>query len=86
MATKTYDLAVKTGEYTNNKGETKGRYVNIGVVMKGNDGKPFILLDTHFNPAGVPSKDGRFIVSMFEPKKKDAYQEAADDLNQEVPF
>ena len=43
MATKVYDIAVKTGEYQKD-GQTKGRYKNIGVVMKGDDGS-FIILD-----------------------------------------
>ncbi len=81
MTRKTHDLAVKTGEYTKN-GETKARYTNIGVMMESNEGKPFILMDTHFNPAGVPSKDGRFVVSIFEPKEK----KQNNELNDEVPF
>lgn len=70
MAQKLYDLAVKTGEYTNRDGETKARYANVGAVMAKDDGGKFIMLNRHFNPAGVPFKEGAesILVSMFEPK------------------
>jgi len=73
MATKLYDVCVKTGSYTNNQGETKNRYENIGTVMQGDDGGQFMLLKTTFNPAGVPNPENRDTVmcSMFEPRTQD---------------
>lgn len=67
---KKYDLAVVVGQYQTQSGETKNRYVNIGSVMEKDDGGRFILLDRHFNPAGVPNPDNRsnIIVSLFEPR------------------
>jgi len=72
---KKYDLVVKTGEYTDQSGATKGRFKNVGVVMEGKDG-PYILLDRTFNPAGVPGQDGResIIVSMYEPRDQAGQQ------------
>lgn len=66
-AKKIRDLAVKTGSYTVN-GETKGRYKNVGSLMQSEDGSRFILLDTTFNPAGVPNPDNRdnVLISIFE--------------------
>lgn len=72
MATKKiYDLTVKTGEYQNNQGETKGRYLNVGAIMQKEDGGKFIFLNRTFNPAGVPNPDNRdnVILSMFKPKE-----------------
>ena len=71
-AKKLYDLAVKTGEYTNRDGDTKGRYENIGSILEMQDGGKMILLKRTFNPAGVPHKDGsdQIIVSMFGPKEQ----------------
>ena len=46
-------LVAKVGEYTNNNGETKGRYTNIGVLMTGSDGGEYMLLDPTVNIAGV---------------------------------
>ena len=63
------DLAVKIGTYEKN-GETKGRYHNIGAVMEGETGQ-YILIDRHFNPAGVPNPDNRnnVLVSVFYEKE-----------------
>lgn len=75
MAKKLYDLAVKTGTYTNKNGEEKGRWLNVGAVMLSDDGSKFIMLQRTFNPAGVPDLSGRgggsVLLSMFEPKDKD---------------
>ena len=76
MAKKLYDLAVKTGTYTNKNGEDKGRWLNVGAVMLSDDGSKFIMLQRTFNPAGVPDLSGRggesVLLSMFEPKDKDS--------------
>ncbi len=76
MATKkVYDLAVKTGTYESN-GETKGRYQNIGVMLEKDDGGRFIIMESWFNPAGVPHEAGKGImVSMFEPREGDSRQD-----------
>ena len=72
MATKLYDLAVKTGEYRDQQGNMKGRWQNVGVVMKGDDGTPFMMLNAWFNPAGVPRKDGSesVLISCFKPDEQ----------------
>jgi len=74
---KKYDLAVKTGSYQDNQGQTKNRYQNIGAVMQGDNG-PFLLLDPLINLAAVPREPGkdRVMVSCFEPNK-DAQQPRA---------
>jgi hypothetical protein len=72
MAHKTHDLAVKVGSYTNQQGETKSRYQNVGALMQGDKG-PFIMLAKWFNPAGVTDERGgeSILISVFEPKVKD---------------
>lgn len=69
---KTHDLAVKVGSYEVN-GESKGRYINVGLVLKDEDGKSMILLNRTFNPAGVPNPDNKdtVIISRFEIKDKE---------------
>jgi hypothetical protein len=71
VARKKYDLAVKVGEYQKD-GQTKGRYQNIGAVVEGDNGF-YMIMDRHFNPAGLPNPDNRnnIIVSMFEPRDRD---------------
>lgn len=101
MAKKLYDLAVKTGEYKTNSGETKGRWQNVGAVMSNDEGGKFIMLDRTFNPAGVPNPDGRstVLLSMFEPRERDdsgssngsaskpAKSKPADDIaDDDIPF
>jgi hypothetical protein len=72
---KVYDMAVKTGEYTNAQGETKGRYQNVGAVMKGDNGL-MIIMDRTFNPAGLPNPENRsnIIISLFEPRDNNQQQ------------
>lgn len=73
MAKKTHDLVVKVGSYTKD-GETKGRYKNVGLMMENDEGKQFLMIDPTFNFAGLQRQDGKdmVIVSMFEPKEKQA--------------
>jgi len=73
MAKKLYDLAVKTGEYRNSAGETKGRYQNVGAILEGDNGK-FIMLAKWFNPAGVVDARGgeSIVLSMFQPKDNES--------------
>lgn len=71
MATKKYDIAVKTGTYTGNDGTPRARYQNVGALMENDDGQPFIVLVRWFNPAGTehaPGKDA-IILSLFEPRE-----------------
>lgn len=98
---KIYDLAVKTGSYTNSMGETKNRWLNVGAVMQADDGGKFIMLQKTFNPAGVQDERGgeSILLSMFEPKQRDQQPSqaamaheaqkpgtAASDVDDDVPF
>jgi hypothetical protein len=68
MASKKYDLCVKTGEYEKD-GQTKGRYESVGAVFTDDKG-PFILLKRTFNPAGITPKEGSDSIKVycFKPK------------------
>ena len=91
-----YDLAVKTGEYESN-GQMKGRYENVGKVLR-NDNGQFMLLKKTFNPAGVDSNGDMIMISMFEPKPRDGQRSNQQSnapqhngnehsaLNDEIPF
>ena len=95
MTKKVKDLAVRMGSYEKN-GATKGRYMNIGVVMVDDNGKEFILLDKTFNPAGVDTGEhDKVMVTIFDDtrnsnvspvekaKTRDFYPTHNDD---DIPF
>ena len=79
-------LVAKVGEYTRN-GETKGRYVNLGVLMDGNDGQ-YILMDPFVSTAAAFSAQqaynasqgkapgDRLMVSLFEEQGQQQQQAA----------
>lgn len=76
-ATKIRDLAVKVSEYVDGQGQTKGRYENVGSMMKGEDGGVFLIFKRTFNPAGVPNPEGRdsIMVGCFELRDQNAGQQ-----------
>jgi len=88
---KLYDVAVKTGSYTDKSGATKGRYENIGVMMEGDNG-PYLMLKRTFNPAGVPGNAERdnIICSLFKPSDDQGARPAAraplNVADDEIPF
>lgn len=73
---KLYDLAVVTRKYTDNGGNEKAVWKNIGSILETKNGGKIILIDRTFNPAGVPCEEGRdqIMISMFTPKERDATQ------------
>ena len=75
-AKKIRELVVKTGSYRDRDGNEKPRWKNVGSLMESEDGSKFILLDTTFNPAGVPNPDNRdnVLISIFELKDQDGGQ------------
>lgn len=82
-AKKVKDLAVKVGSYQKD-GETKNRYENIGSVMKSDDGSTFLFIKKTFNPAGVPTDEGResILVSVFDLKEQDGGQRQSAPMRQ----
>ena len=68
---KLYDLCVATRTYKSN-GQDKTNWENVGALLQNDEGKKFIMLKTHFNPAAIQRKEGSesIIISMFKPKQK----------------
>lgn len=80
MSKKTHDLCVKTGSYEDRQtGETKGRWMNVGALMEDDEGRPFLMLNACFNPAGIQRDEGResILISCFVPEdqRNDSRQE-----------
>ena len=93
MATKKYDIAIKAGEYEKN-GETKGRWVNVGAVMQGDNGF-FALLDPGVNLAAYKEQGkDKVIASLFEANRQQQApqqpqqdpSQPADDIDDDLPF
>lgn len=85
QTTKIFDLAVTTGQYTQN-GQTKNRYENIGAVFENDKGK-FMSLNAYFNPAGIVRKSGSesILVSCFTPKAKQDNGQSYEPQNDDEP-
>ena len=69
---KLYELAVRSGSYTDKDGNEKSSWLNIGSVWKNNDDNQFMLLRATFNPAAIERKNGSdsITVAMFEPREQ----------------
>lgn len=82
---KKYDIVATVGTYQKG-GVTKNKFKNVGVVME-KEGKPFILLDRTFNPAGLPG-DGRdnVLLSLYEPKDKNSDNNQSGIIDDEIQF
>ena len=87
---KIYDLAVKTGSYTNHQGDEKSKWKTIGSIIETKNGGKVILIDRTFNPAGVPVEYGKdsIMISMFEPKQKEsqAGSQGSPYNDDEIPY
>jgi len=68
MAMRKYmDAVVTTGEYTNQQGETKKRYLNVGVLLK-DDQSGRMCLKLEAMP--IP-RDGACWIGFFEPRQQE---------------
>lgn len=86
---KTKDLAVGVRKYMLD-GQEKTQWANVGEILEDDTGKRMILLDRHFNPAGIPFQEGksRIAISEFDPKPRDGAQSAVQTPQGDggVPF
>lgn len=62
MQTMAKRLVAKVGEYQKD-GQTKGEYQRLGVLIQGNDGGEYMLLDPSINLAGVLIKQNAMAAS-----------------------
>jgi len=89
---KVKELAVGVRKYTDQSGQEKTQWENIGAIFKNEEGKSFISIKRTFNPAGVPNPENKdsVLVSMFDPKDKDAAPaapaKAAAPIDDDIPF
>lgn len=90
---KLYELAVRSGSYTDKEGNEKSSWLNVGSVWKNNDDNQFMLLRATFNPAAIERKNGSdsITVAMFEPREQrnnnnNAEEESAAEKNTDYSY
>lgn len=74
-------LAAKTGVYQKD-GQEKGEYVNLGVILSGNNGE-YMLLDPAVNLAGVLTKQNLLAHSMGKKPRTNVIVSVFDDSQQQ---
>lgn len=74
-------LAAKTGEYQKD-GQTKGEYVDIGVIIPGTDGE-YLLLDPTVSLAGIMAKQNAFAMQQNKPIRTSVMVSVFDSNNQQ---
>lgn len=88
MSKKLYDLCVKTREYTDRNGDKKAVWLNVGAEFESKDGNSYIILNAHFNPAGIDRKEGSegILISKFAPKNKQTDNSAGSQNFSPEPY
>lgn len=74
-------LVAKVGEYQKD-GQAKGEYQRLGVLMQGNDGGEYMLLDPSINLAGVLIKQNALAASKGGQQRDTVMVSVFDDANQ----
>lgn len=69
-------LAVANGQYQNAQGETKTRWVNVGVIGTSQNGKEYMLIDPTINFAAFTREEGKdmVMVGIFEEQQTNQQQ------------
>ena len=82
MAQKKADLCVAVNTYKDRNGEERTQLENIGVEMKGDDGKIFFLLKPWINLSGIPHDTGKHVaVYRFTSKAASSSSAALPETN-----
>ena len=85
---KKFDAVATIGRYTDRNGDEKSRFLKVGVVLEGDDGRMCLKLDAL--PVG---QDWSGFISFYPPKDRDGAgsipeqrRDAPDDDQDENPF
>jgi len=76
-------IMIASGSYTDNAGQTKTIWQEVGVIMTSQAGKEFALLNPVINLAGFPREPGKdmIIASIFEDKPKEHGYSSSNGTN-----
>ena len=77
-------LAVANGQYQKD-GQTKTRWVNVGVIGVSQNGKEYMLIDPTINFAGFPKEEGKdmVMVGIFDDSNQQQNQNNGGNQNQQ---
>lgn len=67
---KKYDAVATIGKYTDKQGNEKKRYLNVGIVFEGDDGRLSMKMD-----ALPTAQEWSGWISFYEPKENDQYEQ-----------
>lgn len=76
-------IVAVTGEYTNQQGETKAEFTNIGVIGMSQAGKEYVILDPSISIAGVMAKQNALAAIRGEQSRSNVMCSVFDDSNQQ---
>ena len=74
-------LTAKIDEYQKD-GQTKGKYIELGVILQSNDGGEYILLEPHINLAGVLQQQNSMNVKNGKQPRTNIMVSVFDNNNQ----
>ena len=75
-------LSAKIGEFTDNQGNTKGRYANLGVVLSNNNGE-YLLMDPTVDLGGVLALQNMMARAKGQQERDRVMVSVFDDSNQQ---
>jgi hypothetical protein len=90
-AHKTHDVSIQFGSYTDREGNTKSRSRTIGKLMRGDDGRAFIILhaevlNTSLFALANPKRQDSVILNCWEEKKEPAAAATGEVDENGIPF
>ena len=76
-------LAVANGQYQKD-GQTKTRWVNVGIINTTQEGKEYMLIDPTINFAAFPREEGKdmVMVGIFEEQQRQQEQRPQQSYSQ----
>jgi hypothetical protein len=82
-------IVVHNGSWTDKESNIHNKWVTIGAVHEGRDGKDdYLTLEAHINLAGFQREEGesRIFARMFDPKPRDVGERDVDSFVRTASF
>jgi hypothetical protein len=91
-ADKTHDVSIQVGSYTDRDGKTKSRSRTVGKLMRGEDGRMFIILhaevlNTSLFALANPKRQDSVILNCWEERKETTQSAPTGEVDENgIPF